>query len=492
MWFFFFLWSTGSVSIAAVTSRSRRSSPVTPCGRARRAQGDPRPELSVSAARRHPGGADPDRVHRRSQPEARRQGARRADRARRQVDRRRRADARDRDSRRRAQRRAGRVSQRPAARRRASTSRPRRPRTRGSAPTRSRTTSRCSISPTASSTPRSRSSRSSRRSVPEALVNLGIAYERKGDHVEGARCVAARAARPACASVRSPSGSSPRNASTERSDAMRALVARDRARSRRRSRTPIPSPSACSRRPRRSRRRRRASSSRRKLGEHVGKALGADRQRQGVRARRRLRGGGEEGRSRRRARRCGVSRGRRRQLHRARGGGARRRDGAAAGSWSRAAPTSSPASRASACSCPASAVARPTSCSTCCSAARSPKDFFAKIETAPDTVSALAALGLGKADAAVVPRGRRAAVGRGRSCSSCPALSGPVLVAYASITPQQRADARGRRRRASRATRPSRDSAPADADAVQADRAAVRGAGEARAAGRAGDSLARR
>ena len=44
------------------------------------------------------------------------------------------------------------------------------------------------------------------------------------------------------------------------------------------------------------------------------------------------------------------------------------------------------------------------------------KDFFAKIETAPDTVSALAALGLGKADAVVVPMRRRAA----RRCAARP------------------------------------------------------------------------
>lgn len=66
-----------------------------------------------------------------------------------------------------------------------------------------------------------------------------------------------------------------------------------------------------------------------------------------------------------------------------------------------------------------------------------PKDFFAKIETAPDTVSALAALGLGKADAAVVPAGVELPSGAA-VVLDLPALSGPVLVTYASITPQQR------------------------------------------------------
>lgn len=64
------------------------------------------------------------------------------------------------------------------------------------------------------------------------------------------------------------------------------------------------------------------------------------------------------------------------------------------------------------------------------------KDFFAKIETAPDTVSALAALGLGKADAAVVPRGVELPTGAS-VVLELPALSGPVLVAYG-LTPQQR------------------------------------------------------
>jgi len=66
-----------------------------------------------------------------------------------------------------------------------------------------------------------------------------------------------------------------------------------------------------------------------------------------------------------------------------------------------------------------------------------PKDYFAKIETAPDTVSAIAALGLGKADAAVVPAGVELPAGA-VVVAKLPELSGPVLVTYASITAQQR------------------------------------------------------
>jgi hypothetical protein len=57
------------------------------------------------------------------------------------------------------------------------------------------------------------------------------------------------------------------------------------------------------------------------------------------------------------------------------------------------------------------------------------RDFFAKIEPAPDTVSALAALGLGKADAAVVPSGVTLPAGAS-VVLKLPALSGPVLVVY--------------------------------------------------------------
>ena len=65
------------------------------------------------------------------------------------------------------------------------------------------------------------------------------------------------------------------------------------------------------------------------------------------------------------------------------------------------------------------------------------KDFFAKIEPAPDTVSALAALGLGKADAAVVPVGVELPAGA-TIVAKLPAVSGPVLVTYGSISAQQR------------------------------------------------------
>ena len=65
-----------------------------------------------------------------------------------------------------------------------------------------------------------------------------------------------------------------------------------------------------------------------------------------------------------------------------------------------------------------------------------PKDFFAKIEPAPDTVSALAALGLSKADAAIVPTGVELPTGA-NVVIKLPALSGPVLVVYGG-TPQQR------------------------------------------------------
>lgn len=66
-----------------------------------------------------------------------------------------------------------------------------------------------------------------------------------------------------------------------------------------------------------------------------------------------------------------------------------------------------------------------------------PKGFFAKIEAAPDTVSAVAALGLGKADAAVVPAGVELPAGT-NVIARLPALSGPVLVAYAGITARER------------------------------------------------------
>ena len=64
------------------------------------------------------------------------------------------------------------------------------------------------------------------------------------------------------------------------------------------------------------------------------------------------------------------------------------------------------------------------------------RDYFGKIETAPDTASALAALGLGKADAAVVPAGVELP-GSVVTVLALPPVSGPVLVAYG-LTPAQR------------------------------------------------------
>ena len=66
------------------------------------------------------------------------------------------------------------------------------------------------------------------------------------------------------------------------------------------------------------------------------------------------------------------------------------------------------------------------------------RDFFGKIEAAPDTASTLAALGLGKADAAVVP----ASVdlpGGVTTVLRLPSLAGPLLVAYGPVTSAQKA-----------------------------------------------------
>jgi len=65
------------------------------------------------------------------------------------------------------------------------------------------------------------------------------------------------------------------------------------------------------------------------------------------------------------------------------------------------------------------------------------KDFFGKIEPAPETASALAALGLGKADAAVVPAGVELPASV-VTVLALPAVQGPVLVAYGSVTAAQR------------------------------------------------------
>ncbi|MBA3465051.1 MAG: hypothetical protein H0T46_34275 [Deltaproteobacteria bacterium] len=67
------------------------------------------------------------------------------------------------------------------------------------------------------------------------------------------------------------------------------------------------------------------------------------------------------------------------------------------------------------------------------------KDFFGKIEAAPDTASTLAALGLGKADAAVVPASVELPGGV-TTVLALPQLSGPVLVAYGSVTAAQRTE----------------------------------------------------
>ncbi len=67
-----------------------------------------------------------------------------------------------------------------------------------------------------------------------------------------------------------------------------------------------------------------------------------------------------------------------------------------------------------------------------------PKDFFGKVEPAPDTASTLAALGLGKADAAVVPSGVELPAGTTKLLTLT-TLSAPVLVAYGTMTAAQHA-----------------------------------------------------
>ena len=64
------------------------------------------------------------------------------------------------------------------------------------------------------------------------------------------------------------------------------------------------------------------------------------------------------------------------------------------------------------------------------------KDFF-KVEAAPDTVSALAAVSLGKADAAIVPTGVELPSGTSQILT-LPALATPMLVGYGALTSQQR------------------------------------------------------
>lgn len=67
------------------------------------------------------------------------------------------------------------------------------------------------------------------------------------------------------------------------------------------------------------------------------------------------------------------------------------------------------------------------------------RDFFAKIEAAPDTASALAALGLGKANAAIVPV--VGALPQGTSAvpaqPALPMLANPVLVVYGTLSAEE-------------------------------------------------------
>lgn len=66
------------------------------------------------------------------------------------------------------------------------------------------------------------------------------------------------------------------------------------------------------------------------------------------------------------------------------------------------------------------------------------RDFFARVEPAPDTASALAALGLGKADAAIVPTGVVLPAGTS-AILRLGSVSGPVLVAYGATATQRAA-----------------------------------------------------
>ncbi|MGE0548334.1 MAG: PhnD/SsuA/transferrin family substrate-binding protein [Kofleriaceae bacterium] len=67
-----------------------------------------------------------------------------------------------------------------------------------------------------------------------------------------------------------------------------------------------------------------------------------------------------------------------------------------------------------------------------------PREFFGKVESALDTSSALSTLGLGKADAAVVPVGVDLPPGASVVVKLA-SVQGPVLVAYAGISERQRA-----------------------------------------------------
>ena len=65
------------------------------------------------------------------------------------------------------------------------------------------------------------------------------------------------------------------------------------------------------------------------------------------------------------------------------------------------------------------------------------RDYFAKLEIASDTASALAALGLGKTDVIAVPAGVELPAGT-QTVLALPGIAGPVLVTYGSLSVQQR------------------------------------------------------
>ena len=65
------------------------------------------------------------------------------------------------------------------------------------------------------------------------------------------------------------------------------------------------------------------------------------------------------------------------------------------------------------------------------------RDYFAKVDVAPDTASALAALGLGKTEVVAVPAGIELPPGA-HTVLALPGLAGPVLVTYGNTTAQQR------------------------------------------------------
>jgi len=66
------------------------------------------------------------------------------------------------------------------------------------------------------------------------------------------------------------------------------------------------------------------------------------------------------------------------------------------------------------------------------------RELFGKIEAAPDTASAVAALGLGKADAAIVPAGVDPPAGMAQVIA-LPPLPTPLLVAYGAVPAARRA-----------------------------------------------------